>query len=120
MAAFPAYGRLSGKYGEKPTSAVLRTEMESGPAKQAKIHSRSMVTRAVTMIFTSTEYTSFMTWFRDSISRGADWFDWTDPIDDTLKQARIVKGELEADSFSKSEGDLLSWEVKFLLETWDS
>ena len=121
MAVFPALGklRLEG-YGEQPESAVLRTEMESGPPKQAQVRSRVMVTRPVTMQYNAADYGSFKTWFRDDIARGADWFDWTDPVDGVIKQARIAGGEYSAVPFTESQGGPLLWDVSFQLETWEA
>ncbi|HFD81045.1 MAG TPA: hypothetical protein ENK05_11755 [Gammaproteobacteria bacterium] len=124
MAAFPSYGKLVLQdYGETPNPAVLRTEMEGGPPKQAQILSRVMVIRPVTMIYSASEFASFKTWFRDQIARGADWFDWTDPVDGQLKQARIVSSQQQpswqATPFTESPGAPLSWEVRMQIETWE-
>ena len=63
--AFPTYGKLQLRgYTETPDSAVLRTEMETGPAKQAQVRSRSLVKRSVTIFFTGAEFETFKTWFR--------------------------------------------------------
>jgi hypothetical protein len=106
-------------YGEKPESAVLRTEMESGFAKQAKIRSLVPVFRPVIMDYSNDEYTTFKTWFKDTLARGTNWFEWTDPQDGASKQARIVRGEIESRSYNATEGDELRWEVSFLLETME-
>ncbi len=117
---YPTYGRLAlDSYGEEPESALVRTSMESGPPKQAMIRSRTMVGRPVTYIYSDTEYASWKTWFRDTVSRGADWFNWTDPQDGTVKLARIENGVYTARAFSPSPGAPLSWEVSFRIETWD-
>lgn len=114
------YGKLLLRdYGERPESAVLRTEMESGFAKQAKIRSKVPVFRPAVIDYSNTEYSQFKTWFKDTLARGTNWFAWTDPQDGVSKQARIVRGEYEARSYFKTEGETLSWEVSFLLETME-
>lgn len=117
MATFPSNAKLLFEgFTERPASAVLRTEMESGPPKQAKLVSRVMVPRPVRYLFASkADYQAFVTWFRTQISYGADWFDWTDPVDGTVKSARIVNGTYEPTPLRKN---LERWVVAMDLETW--
>jgi hypothetical protein len=92
-------------------------EMEAGPPKHLLTASRQMITRPVQYELDSkADYQSFIAWYRNDISRGADWFDWTDPVDDTVKQARIVEGKVEATPLDKA---LINWVVSFDLETWE-
>ncbi len=58
-----------------------------------------------------------MTWFNTDISRGAAWFDWTDPYDNVVKQARIKDGLLDPRPINKT---LTMWMVKFTIETWSA
>lgn len=120
--AFPSIGKINlSSYTEKPESAVLRSEMESGPSKQALIKSRVMVPRSVTLLFDATEYATFKAWFKsaDCLS-GANWFDWVDPIDGATKQARIKNGEYDPRPRSGNEGEQLKWSVSMIIETWSS
>ena len=116
MAAFPSYAKiaLSG-FAEQRESALLRTQMESGPPKQAKVRSRVMVTRPVTILLGSlSDYQSFITWFSQTIHEGADWFDLTDPVTGTTKSARFVGGGLDA----TPNGTKNAWSIKANIETW--
>lgn len=117
MAAFPSYARiLFENYAEQRESALLRTEMESGPPKQAKVRSRVMVRRDVQIRLPSlTDYRSFVAWFSGTINEGADWFDFTDRIDGTVKSARFVNGGLQGRPMRGLNGD---WVVKAQIETW--
>lgn len=120
---YPSLGRLLlAGYAEQPEQAVLRTDMESGPAKQITVRSRVLVTRPVSYYYTSAQYQGFKAWHRDALNRGANWFDWLDPIDGQVKLARIVAAPgqpaYDARAVSAREGDLLAWEVSFQLETW--
>ena len=115
MPTFPSYATLIDGYSEQRESALLRTEMESGPPKQAKIKSRVMITRAVTILLeTRSDYLAFIAWFSNDIDEGAAWFDWTDPVSDTVKQARFVGEGLEA----AGANALSSWSITAKLETW--
>jgi len=118
MAAFPSLGKLQlSGYGEQPDSAVLRTDMEGGIAKQQKIRSRVSVQHPVAYDFTAAEYATFRTFFINTLNRGASWFDWIDPRDGTVKQARIIGGKYSASAFTEADGATLSWQVSFNLET---
>lgn len=116
MPSFPSYAKLlADGYAEQRDSALLRTEMEDGPPKQARIRSRVMVTRPVTILLQSkADYQSFITWFSVDLDEGADWFDFTDPVSNTVKQARFVGEGLTAMPTSA----LQVWTISAKIETW--
>ena len=117
MPAWPSYAYLllSG-YGESRASALLRTEMEDGPPKQARIRSRALVTRkAVVQLRSLADYTAFIAWYADDLDEGALWFDFRDPVSKTVKQGRLVGGAaLEA----TAQSSLNLWEIPLQIETW--
>lgn len=117
-ATLPSYATLLfDGYKEQPQPGVIRTDVETGPAKQTKTKSRVTVQRPVKIKFSSlANYVSFKGWVKDDISYGADWFNWTDPVDSTTKLGRMVGGQYEGDPQVKSLG---CWIVSFTLETWD-
>ena len=119
MAAWPSYARiLTDGFSRQRQAAVQRSEMESGPPKQSRTLSRVLVQRKCTVHFTTqADYLSFLTWFRDDIRRGADWFDWTDEFG-AATTARIVGGALEAEAPVAFVGG--AWRVSLTLETWDA
>lgn len=97
-----------------PGNVVARDEFEDGPAKQARIRKNPIMSYYCKYsIESKAEYLSFLTWFYDTVHGGALWFDWTDPVDGVLKQARIV-----ADTFDSAEPttDLEYWAVSFVIE----
>lgn len=113
------YGKiLLNGYGERPENAVLRTEMESG-AKQAKIRSRVLVARPLTIDYSNSEYADFKTWLRDTLNMGASFFFWEDPRDGTSKLTRIVRGEYEAKAYAPADGAEIRWRVSLQAETWE-
>lgn len=120
MATFPTYAaiRFDG-YGEEPESAVLRTDMETGPAKQLKTKSRVMVSVSANIyIGSKANYSSFLSWFKTDINRGTDWFTWTNPVTGSSTQARIVGGKLgKAQPLGP---DLGAWVIPCTLEYWDA
>lgn len=116
MATFPTYAKiLASGFAEQRESALLRTEMESGPPKQAKIKSRVLVTRPVKVLLQSrADYLRFVDWFADDLNEGSSWFDFMDPVDRTVKQARFVGGGLEA----SPQAGLTVWTINAKIETW--
>lgn len=116
MATLPAYCKiLSAGYAEQPESTVLRTEMESGPPKQARVRSKGMVNRPVKIsILALADYNSFVVWVRDTLAGGSGWFDYTDPVSAGTKTARLVGGKYEA---VPGQG-LRGWVITATFETW--
>ncbi len=119
MATFPSYGRLLFEnFSRDRASGLRRTQMESGPPKQLVTRSRTMVEMPVIYQLGSlADYNSFLTWFNTTINLGADWFDWTDPVDSVVKQARIKEGKI---SEVPQRKQLDRWKIAFTLEFWGS
>lgn len=117
MATLPAYVQiLIDGYAQKRESALLRTEMEYGPPKQAKVKSRVMVTRSVKMYVASkVNFQSFETWYRDDINEGSSWFDMTDPVSGSTVNARFVGGGYTATPMSAKMED---WQISAEIESW--
>lgn len=99
--AFPAYARMLAEgYGETPDYGMLRSEMDGGLAKQRPTRTKAIVTRTVRVMVTSTaDKINFDTYHRLSLSGGAGWFTFTDPVDRVSKQGRLVGGAI---AWSKS------------------
>lgn len=116
MPSFPSYAKiLSTGFSEKRESALLRTEMESGPPKQARIKSRVLVERAVAILLMSNaDYIAFVAWFSEALNEGVAWFDFKDPVSQMTKQARFVGGGLEG----TPSGALSTWTINTKIETW--
>lgn len=118
MPTWPSYAQiLRDGYTVTRESALSRTEMESGPPKQARVRSRVMVRRAVTVrLSTKAHYLSFLAWLSSTINEGASWFDWPDPVDGQTKLARIVASEGIQQTFSG--GSMNEWRIPLMIETW--
>jgi hypothetical protein len=114
---FPSYAKLlfSG-FSVKRESAVLRSDMESGPARQTKVRSTVMITRSVKIYLpTLANYQSFEAWYSSDINEGASWFNFTDPVSGTSKLARFVNGGYTATPLM---GGMAAWTVEAKIETW--
>lgn len=118
MPTWPAYAKIIlPEFAEQPDPAILRSEMESGPPKQVKVKSRVLVQRPITFsIDGKANYLAFRAWFKSDIRLGADWFDWTDPVDGAVKSARIVGGKVEYRPLNKA---FTFWRGRTVLETWE-
>lgn len=117
MATFPAYAQILFKdYSQKKESALLRTDMESGPPKQAKIKSKVMAVRNVKIYLSSkSDFQSFETWYEDDIQLGSAWFDFVDPVSGLTIQARFRDGGYTA---TPMIADMNKWEITAQIESW--
>ena len=117
MATLPAYAQLLFRdYQRTRESALLRTEMESGPPKQAKIKSKVMITSQINLYFDSkANFQSFETWYDDTLEEGSGWFDMTDPVSGSTITARFVGGGYKAKPLS---ANMEQWELGAEIEYW--
>ncbi len=120
MPTWPTTARLQFKpFSEQRETALLSSDMESGPPKVVRIKSRVMVRRPVSVRFKNkADYLAFIAWFQTDIKHGALWFDWFDPVTRTTRQAKISKGEL-GDAAPVAPLNINgAWVMPMTLETW--
>lgn len=119
MATLPSYVNiLYSGYSQKRETALLRSEMEYGPPKQAKIKSLVMITRAAKLYIASkTDFQSFETWYRNDLNEGVSWFYMTDPVAGGTLTARFVGGGYTATPMTP---DMENWEIGVQIESWVS
>lgn len=117
MATFPAYAQILYKdFSQKKESALLRTEMDSGPPKQAKVKSKVMLVRNVKIHLQSkADFTSFETWYDDDLDQGSAWFDFIDPVSGSTIQARFRDGGYTSQPMSAA---MEKWEITAQIESW--
>lgn len=117
MATLPATAKiLFDGFAEQRESALMRTEMESGPPRQVKTKSRVMIKRPVSLLFSSkADYLSFLSWYSTDIHEGADWFQMTDPVTGNSIDARFVAGTLNGQPVNSG---LTRWTIKAQIEAW--
>lgn len=114
---FPSYAKIQfDSYSQQRESALMRTEMESGPPRQAKVRSRVMLTRSVKIyLATKADFQAFETWYASDLSLGASWFNFTDPVSKALVSARFVGGGYSATPVTAG---LSGWMVTSKIESW--
>ena len=117
MATLPAYVNILFRdYNRTRESALLRTEMESGPPKQAKIKSKVMITSQVSLYFAAkADFQSFETWYDATLDEGSGWFDMADPVSGLTITARFVGGGYKAKPLS---ANMEQWELSAEIEYW--
>ncbi|MGR6075442.1 hypothetical protein [Achromobacter sp. CSND-B12] len=113
MATFPSYAKiLLAGFKEEADFGILRTEMDGGIAKQRPRWTTPIVTRDVSIhVDSAAQKIDFDQWLETDLNGGAAWFDWIDPLDGVLKQARIVSGKVAWTSPGKV------WRANAQLET---
>lgn len=96
MATFPAYACvLLDGYEESPDYNVLRSPMDNAIAKQRPRRSLPIVLRSVRIkVENKSQKINFDNWFKNDINGGTSFFDYTDPLDGSVKQARFVDGNI--------------------------
>ena len=117
MATFPSYANiLYQNFSQSRESALIRSEMESGPPKQAKIKSKVMQVQNVNIYVASkADFASFQSWYQSDINEGADWFNYVDPITGSTISARFRDGGYDATPMT---ANMENWEIKAKIEYW--
>jgi len=119
MAALPSYVRILFEgYTQQRDSGLLRTEMESGPPRQARFKTRVMITRQARLYISSkANFAAFETWFMNDLAGGSLFFDMADPVSGATIQARFVGGTYTAKPLSSS---MAHWELSCQIENWSA
>lgn len=114
---FPAYAKILFEgYSEQREPGLLRTEMESGPPRQAKVRSRVMKTRSVKIYLeTTANYKAFENWYANDLSEGALWFGFTDTVSKDQLLARFVGGGYQSQPLAPG---LKGWAISAKIESW--
>lgn len=64
-----------GGYSVHPGEAILRTEMEAGPARQRRRYTQVPSRISVRWIFRRDQFALFEAWYRWQAKEGGEWFD---------------------------------------------
>jgi len=99
-------------YGVHPGEAILRTEMEAGPARQRRRFTQVPSRISVRWLFRREQFALFEAWYRWHAKEGGEWFeiDLLGGIGLTMHEARFTR-QFEA----RVRGGVL-WEVTSELE----
>lgn len=61
-------------YAFKSESPIIRTQMQSGRARQRRKYKRVPTYPSVSWLMSSPQASLFMAWFDEALNSGADWF----------------------------------------------
>lgn len=114
MATWPTYARLIvAGYGEEADFGVIRTETDSGIAKQRARFSKPIVTRdAAVIVMSLADKRALDAWIGGDLRGGAAWFAWTEPLTGNSVQARLVSGKWK---WGEPQGPV--WQATCQIET---
>lgn len=70
-------------FDESPADALLRSNMEAGPAKQRRRSAAGSRTVNGKLVLTSTELADLLTFFNTTLLNGSLRFSWVEPRDGT-------------------------------------
>lgn len=77
-------------YSAADVDATLRSGMDSGPEKVRRRYTAVPENLTCTFIMSTAQHTTFQTFFRDTIARGAIPFDWVHPETGAAVVCRII------------------------------
>lgn len=99
-------------YGLTPQEAVLRTDMESGPARQRRRFRQTPTRITVRWLFSEFEFALFEAWYKYHADEGGQWFEipLTGGLGLLAHEARFTR-QFEAQLMSARR-----WQVKSELE----
>lgn len=83
----------SSGFGYDADSGLLRSDMDSGPAKVRRRFTSTTKNMTGTIIMSRTQFQTWETWFEDTIFHGALSFTMTDPVNGGTMTVRIVSGK---------------------------
>lgn len=100
----------------KHVQPFVRTNMESGRARQRRRFTSVPSMQTFKWVFTSLEAQIFEAWFRDALNDGAEWFNFNtfNPLGDTRIVCRFASMYEGPNPFGA-----LQWTVSAELEVWE-
>lgn len=118
QAVFPSYARimLSG-FSLERESGLIRTEMDSGPPRQAKIKSVVMMVRTVDIYLpTYQNFVDFDKWYSETLQEGSLPFTFKDPLTgNNVTNARFRDGGYTATLLGGKDS---GWKMSMKIEVW--
>jgi len=87
MTTFPQYVQIL-NFKEEYQAEGLRSAFDRGPAKQRPLTKRGFKVMTFTALICDGDYQSFVSWWRDDLRQGSDWFEFLDPSFNPAKKIR--------------------------------
>jgi len=105
---------LVNSYSRTQESQVVRTPMETGPAKQRRRYTKPLENMNVELIMDKDQLSTFVDFHDNTLGGGADKFEWKHPVTGDTQNFRIVQ-ESEPFTIEPIHQDL--FRVSFKMET---
>lgn len=67
-------------FAESAKDPVIRTDMDTGPAKQRLRYTAVVEQYTITMTLTKTERANFLTFYKGNLAYGSQEFNWIHPV----------------------------------------
>ena len=105
---------LKNYYSYKPGSSVIRSDMDSGLARQRRRFTSRIDLFKCALVLSSTQLQTLETFIDDDIDGGAAWFDiyLKDGQGKRLLEARLFQGQLDNVRLIGTE----KWQIDFQIE----
>lgn len=117
MIEFPTYVDIVAQtYNVEHTSTTLRSDFESGFAKQRQAYCLGFKRINFDILVSGHKKQDFIDWY-NTTGRGALWFKFIDPETESETRARFTSFNL---SFSSLDTQLRKWRASISLEVFDA
>lgn len=100
----------------KRQSGKVRSDMDTGPAKQRARFSATVRQYDAELILTGAQLTTFATFYDTTIGQGAESFTWIDPVTDVAATLRFMSDPEDVLIVAHDDPDERQWRVRFQLE----
>ena len=104
-------------YKSQYPNQLIRSDMDSGPAKVRRRGNAKPVTLSLTYVLNAEQLAVFKDFVSEAIAEGAVCFDWPHPVLNRYVRARLV-GQNSSIYDEQLFGDTLDWQITFTLEYW--
>lgn len=101
----------------KRQSGKVRSDMDTGPAKQRARFSATVYFYDAELILTGAQLVIFDTFYNVTVGQGVESFTWIDPVTDDPATLRFGEGDPEpVEVTAHDDPDKRQWRVRFQLE----
>ena len=88
---------------EKRQAGKVRSQMDTGPAKQRKRFTATVKEYVGALILTQAQLATFKTFYETTLGEGVDSFTWVDPFTEVSASLRFGDGEPEVQMVRPSD-----------------
>ena len=117
ISEFPIYVDIEAStYRESMISTVIRSDFDSGFAKQRRQYCASFKRVSFDISICNERYDDFISWWKNDINMGADWFLFVDPSSEKQKRARLIEFDIDL----RPDKLMRKWNTSISMEIFDN